>query len=346
VSLLLLVLHQSASHNFSLSIELTSNRLLYYKTVVDRLDLAQFVSRPTYDLLHSNLDHFLHKNSFTYKFTYLQIGLTNSSTLSYDLVHTNLDNILPTNSLYNVTPTNSSVMMNYQHLTLDICCLVDENNQWSSTIVSTQGDGFLDISSTLMGDFSATPVSATNQLTVYPSGKAASFYRFDPDLYQGEQSWPTLKAMLINAGHVSGCRLTTKYLSLRVSINRKATYQLSCCHGVTVRKMGEFKFNGDDVGQCNVIKEHIKRVKTGRAMSGKCGDSILIVLIRCLILLYEFVPVSHHKFAFQFVVQIVVISCFTLSLFLSHILSFFCINILLLQIGTDAMASNLKKEIL
>ncbi len=123
---------------------------------------------------------------------------------------------------------NSSVMMNYQHLTLDICRLVDENNQWSSTIVILQqGDGFLDISSALMGDFSATPVGVTNQPTVYPSGKAVSFYHFDPDLYQGEQLWPTLKAMLINAGRVNGCRLTTKYLSLQVSIYWKATYQLS-----------------------------------------------------------------------------------------------------------------------
>jgi hypothetical protein len=90
-------------------------------------------------------------------------------------VHTNLDNILPTNSLYNVTPKNSSVIMNYQHLASDICRLVNENNQWSSTIVIPQGDGFLDIFSALMGDFSATPVGATNQPTVYPSGKAASF---------------------------------------------------------------------------------------------------------------------------------------------------------------------------
>ncbi len=109
---------------------------------------------------------------------------TNSSTLSYDLVHTNLDNLLPTNSLYNVAPTNSSVIMNYQHFTSDVCCLVDENNQWSSTIIIPQGDGFLDISSALMGDFSATPVGATNQPNVYHSGKAASFYRFVPDLYQ------------------------------------------------------------------------------------------------------------------------------------------------------------------
>jgi hypothetical protein len=68
-------------------------------------------------------------------------------------------------------------------------------------------------------------------------------------------------------------------LSLRVSINRKATYLLSCSHGVTVRKMGEFNLNGDDVGQCNVIKERIKRVKTVGAIRGMCGDSILVVQI-------------------------------------------------------------------
>jgi len=180
-------------------------------------------------LLHSNLDHFLRTNSPTYEFTYLQIGSfhiqihlptdltvvpTNSSTLSYDLVHTNLDNVLPMNSLSNFAPTNLSVIMNYQHLTSDICRLVDENNQWSSTILIPQGDGFLDISSALMGDLSATPVGATKQPTIFPTGKSASFYCFDPDLYQGEESWPTLKEMLINAACVSGCRLSTKYLSL------------------------------------------------------------------------------------------------------------------------------------
>ncbi len=146
--------------------------------------------------------------------------------------------------------------------------------------------------------FSATLVGATNQPNAYPSGKAASFYRFDPDLYQEEQSWPTLKAMLINAGRVSGCRLTTKYSSPQVSINQKATYQLSCCHRVTVRKMGEFNFNGDNVGQSNVIKERIKCVKTVGAMRGMCVDSILVVQICCLILFYDFVPVLHHKFVF------------------------------------------------
>ncbi len=72
--LLFVFLHQSASHNFSLSIELTSKRLIYYNTVVYRLYLAQFVQRQTYDLLHSNSDHFLRTNLPTYKFTYLQIG--------------------------------------------------------------------------------------------------------------------------------------------------------------------------------------------------------------------------------------------------------------------------------
>jgi hypothetical protein len=104
--------------------------------------------------------------------------------------------------------------MNYQHVTSNICSLVDENNQWSSTILILQGDGFLDISSALMGDLSVTPVGATEQPTVFSTGKSASFYCFDPDLYQEEESWPTLKEMLINAAHVSGCRLSTRYLSL------------------------------------------------------------------------------------------------------------------------------------
>ncbi len=98
-------------------------------------------------------------------------------------MHTDLDNVLPTNSLSSFAPTSSSVVMNYQHLTSDICRLVDEINQWSCNIVIPQGDGFLDISSALMGDFSATPVGATNQPNVYPSGKAASFYCLDSDLY-------------------------------------------------------------------------------------------------------------------------------------------------------------------
>jgi hypothetical protein len=43
----------------------------------------------------------------------------------------------------------------------------------------------------------------------------------------------------------------------------------------------------------------LKHDKTGGAMRGKWDDSILVVQIHCLILLYEFVPVLHHKFVFS-----------------------------------------------
>jgi hypothetical protein len=163
---------------------------------------------------------------FTYKFTYLRIAML------YLRIHL----LIPTNccipirttfylqisftykklhiNSYNIVPMNSSTIMNYQHVTSNICHLVDENNQWSSTILIPQGDGFLDIYLALMGDLSATPVGATKQLTVFPTGKSASFYCFNPDLYQGEELWPTLKEMLINAARVSGCSLSTKYSSL------------------------------------------------------------------------------------------------------------------------------------
>jgi hypothetical protein len=41
--------------------------------------------------------------------------------------------------------------------------------------------------------------------------------------------------------------------------------------------MGKFNFDEEDVGQCNVIKERIKGVKTVGAMRGMCGDFILVV---------------------------------------------------------------------
>ena len=158
--------------------------------------------------------------------------------------------------------------MNYQDLTLEICRLVDKNNQWTSAIIIPQGDGLLDVSSALRGVLSSHPVGATNQPTAFPVGKSASFYRFDPDLFYGEQSWPALKNMLINAGRSSGCRLITRSSYLRVSINRKATYELRCCHGLTAKKGGSSKFDGDDVGPCNVRKERIKHVKTFGALKG------------------------------------------------------------------------------
>jgi hypothetical protein len=37
--------------------------------------------------------------------------------------------------------------------------------------------------------------------------------------------------------------------------------------------MGESTFNGDDVGPCNVIKEHLKNVKTHGVLRGMCFES-------------------------------------------------------------------------
>ena len=37
--------------------------------------------------------------------------------------------------------------------------------------------------------------------------------------------------------------------------------------------MGDSTFTSDDVGPCNVIKEHLKCVKTPGALRGMCFDS-------------------------------------------------------------------------
>jgi hypothetical protein len=85
-------------------------------------------------------------------------------------------------------------------------------------------------------------------------------------------------------------------------------------------------------------------VKTVGAMRGMCVDSILVVQICCLISLYNFVPVLHHKFVLSICSTTSFYLTFTLILFLSHMLSFSLINILCSQIGTAAMASKLKNR--
>jgi hypothetical protein len=72
----------------------------------------------------------------------------------------------------------------------------------SSTIVIPDGDNFLDISSPAMGESSFIPIDATKQPTVYPKGKAASVYCFDPDTHD-ENSWPKLKSMITKVCCVS-----------------------------------------------------------------------------------------------------------------------------------------------
>ena len=158
--------------------------------------------------------------------------------------------------------------MNLEDLTHDICRLVDDNNRWKSVIEIPQGDGFLDISSALQDDLSSVPVGAINQPDKFPVGRSASFYRFDPELYYGAESWPKLKNMLVNACRASGFRLATKFSSNRVTLHRKATYEMCCSHGVSIKMASGYIFDGDDVGASNVRKERIKHVKSVGAMRG------------------------------------------------------------------------------
>jgi len=73
--------------------------------------------------------------------------------------------------------------VNYEVVSKEICRLAELTNNWSSTIIIPQGDAFLNISSAAQGKlFSVTPDGATNQPNVYPKGKSASLYRFDPDI--------------------------------------------------------------------------------------------------------------------------------------------------------------------
>ena len=84
--------------------------------------------------------------------------------------------------------------MNFEDLAHDICRLVDDNNRWTSVLKIPQGDGFLDISSALQDDFCSALVGAIDQPDSLPVGKSASFYRFDPEIFYGEQSWPKFRA--------------------------------------------------------------------------------------------------------------------------------------------------------
>ena len=159
--------------------------------------------------------------------------------------------------------------MSYQDLTNDICRLVNDSNVWSSTIIIPDGDGVLDISSAANGANSSTPIGATNQPSSFPTGRNASLYRFDPDKYYGQGSWPSLKEMMTKAGCVSGCNISVRNTK-GASALRKVTYCLRCSHGFLIRDSGSSVYNGDNVGACNVITERLKHVKTPRALRGMC----------------------------------------------------------------------------
>jgi hypothetical protein len=158
--------------------------------------------------------------------------------------------------------------MNYQAISNDIFCLVEQMNTWSSSITIPQGDEYLDISSAAMGKLSTTPIGAYSQPSTFPKGYSASFFRFDPKIFN-ENSWLMLKGVLTKVGCVSGCRLAVSDTSSRKSCNRLATYTLHCTHGCVYRKSGASTFEEGNIGPSNVATEFIKRVKTKGAMKGK-----------------------------------------------------------------------------
>jgi hypothetical protein len=73
-----------------------------------------------------------------------------------------------------------------------------------------------------MGKSPSNPHGATNQLIVYPKGKSAPVYQFDPHLFD-KNSWPKLKNMFTKVGCVSGCRLETSHVDKRSSHQHKAS---------------------------------------------------------------------------------------------------------------------------
>ena len=73
--------------------------------------------------------------------------------------------------------------MNYESISKEICHLVEQSNIWSSTITIPQDDNYVDISSAAMGKLSTTPIGASNQPVTFPKGKSASFYQFDPQIF-------------------------------------------------------------------------------------------------------------------------------------------------------------------
>ena len=156
----------------------------------------------------------------------------------------------------------------YQDVSNDICRIINDSNVWLSTVVIPDGDQVLDISSAANGPDSSTPVGAKNQPSSFPTGKNASFYRFDSEKYYGLESWPSLKDMLTKSGCVSGCTLSIRHTDSRPTCYRKVTYDLRCTHGFLIRQNGSSIYNGDDVGATNVVIECLKCRKTPRALKG------------------------------------------------------------------------------
>jgi hypothetical protein len=89
---------------------------------------------------------------------------------------------------------------------------------------------------------------------------------FDPV----EHLWEKLKGMLIKVGCVSGCSVVIRSSCQNQTSKEKAAYLLCYSHGLLAEENGSIEYDGDDVGPSNVIKKHLKQVKTsGHSKKGK-----------------------------------------------------------------------------
>jgi hypothetical protein len=159
-------------------------------------------------------------------------------------------------------------IIDYESVTKTILKLAGKSTLWESTIkilIADNQNSLLDISLVARGEWSVTPDGTTKQPTHYPPG---SCYMFDPDLY-GENSWEKLKGMLTIDGCVSGCSVVVRDSCQQKTIKRKANYLFCCSHGLLVEEKSLIEY-GDNVGPSNVIKEHLKHLKTtGHSKKGK-----------------------------------------------------------------------------
>ena len=157
------------------------------------------------------------------------------------------------------------VIMDYNNLASSIRDLTRSLTNWSSTVcIPTSESGkLLDISSAAKGKSSLIPLSATNQPTKYPTGQNGSFYRFDPALYHGPDSWEDLKRMLCKTGCVSGCQISTRN-TRPATFSKKKSYTLACQQFRTYESRAAITFTPGSVGPNNVIGQKMKRHKAPR----------------------------------------------------------------------------------
>ncbi len=154
-------------------------------------------------------------------------------------------------------------LKNYNAIASSIQDLTLSLSSWSSTICIpiNKSNQLLDISSAAKGSNSSTPVGAINQPIKFPTGeRLGSFYRFDPALYTGPDSWDDLKAMLCKTGCVSGYKISTRQTK-RPNSSKKKSFTLACQHYHTYESRAAITFTPCTIGPNNVIAEKMKKKK-------------------------------------------------------------------------------------